>query len=58
MTHRRLHLRLGAYQKKSEDGGGVIAMIDSLIPGLDRELTASETVEKLAQTEYGELIPL
>merc|ERR1719174_591318 len=46
----------GAYQKKSEDSGGVIAMIDSLIADLDKELTEAETEEKLAQEEYEELM--
>merc|ERR1719487_532289 len=42
----------GAYSKKSEDSGGVISMIDTLIAELDRELTE----EKLAQEEYEELM--
>merc|ERR1719230_963118 len=46
----------GAYQKKSEDGGSVINMIDTLIAELDKELTESETEEKLAQEEYEELM--
>ena len=46
----------GAYQKKSEDSGGVISMIDSLIAELDKELTEAETEEKLAQEEYEELM--
>jgi len=46
----------GAYSKKSEDSGGVIAMIDSLIADLDKELTEAETEEKLAQEEYEELM--
>merc|ERR1712160_146182 len=45
-----------AYAKKTEDGNGVIAMIDSLIGDLDRELTEAETGEKLAQEEYEELM--
>merc|ERR1712160_23094 len=45
-----------AYSKKSEDSGGVIGMIDSLIAELDKELTESETEEKLAQEEYEELM--
>ena len=36
----------GAYQKKSEDSGGVISMID-LIAELDKELTEAGTKEKL-----------
>jgi len=46
----------GAYSKKSEDSGGVIAMIDSLIADLDKEMTEAETEEKLAQEEYEELM--
>jgi len=46
----------GAYKKKSEEGGGVISMIDSLIAELDKELTEAETEEKLAQEEYEELM--
>merc|ERR1711957_1114734 len=45
-----------AYAKKTEDGNGVIAMIDSLIGDLDREMTEAETGEKLAQEEYEELM--
>merc|ERR1712232_718353 len=46
----------GAYSKKSEESGGVIAMIDTLIKELDTELTEAETEEKLAQEEYEELM--
>ena len=46
----------GAYSKKSEDSGGVISMIDSLIADLDKEMTEAETEEKLAQEEYEELM--
>merc|ERR1719473_560640 len=46
----------GAYSKKSEEGGGVIAMIDTLIKELDMEMTEAETEEKLAQEEYEELM--
>merc|ERR1719158_415349 len=46
----------GAYSKKSEEGGGVIAMIDTLIKELDTEMTEAETEEKLAQEEYEELM--
>merc|ERR1712137_900568 len=42
----------GAYKKKGEQSGGVIAMIDSLIAELDKEMTEAETEEKLAQEEY------
>ena len=46
----------GAYKKKCEEGGEVIAMIDSVITELDMEMTEAETEEKLAQEEYKELI--
>merc|ERR1719197_419584 len=46
----------GAYKKKGEESGGVIAMIDSIIAELDREMTEAETEEKLAQEEYEELM--
>jgi len=46
----------GAYSKKSEEGGGVIAMIDTLVKELDTEMTEAETEEKLAQEEYEELM--
>merc|ERR1719502_2462683 len=44
----------GAYSKQSESGGGVIAMIDTLIKELDTEMTEAETEEKLAQEDYDE----
>merc|ERR1719451_45825 len=46
----------GAYKKKGEESGGVIAMIDSLVKDLDTEMTEAETEEKLAQEEYEELM--
>jgi len=46
----------GAYEKKGEESGGVIAMIDSLVKDLDTEMTEAETEEKLAQEEYEELM--
>merc|ERR1719230_1692459 len=46
----------GAYSKQSESGGGVIAMIDTLIKELDTEMTEAETEEKLAQEEYDEFM--
>jgi len=42
----------GAYQKKSEDNMGVMAMIDLLIADLDKEMTEAETTEKDAQADY------
>merc|ERR1712137_1072974 len=46
----------GAYSKKSDQGGGVINMIDLLIKEIDTELTEAETEEKLAQEEYEQLM--
>merc|ERR1719387_1501765 len=43
---------VGAYKKKSEEGTGVIAMIDLLIKDLDKEMTESTTAEKEAQIDY------
>merc|ERR1739838_721328 len=42
----------GAYQKKSEDSMGVMAMVDLLIADLDKEMTEAETTEKDAQADY------
>merc|ERR1711935_103984 len=42
----------GAYQRKSEDSMGVMAMIDLLIADLDKEMTEAETAEKDAQADY------
>merc|ERR1719450_1339123 len=42
----------GAYQKKSEDSMGVMAMVDLLIADLDKEMTEAETAEKDAQSDY------
>merc|ERR1712008_258086 len=42
----------GAYQRKSEDSMGVMAMIDLLIADLDKEMTEAETTEKDAQADY------
>merc|ERR1719291_1627083 len=42
----------GAYQKKDEEHGGVIAMMDLLLADLDKEMTAMTTDEKEAQSEY------
>ena len=46
----------GAYRKKSGEICGVIAMIDSLIAELDKEMTEAETEEKLAQEENEQLM--
>merc|ERR1719171_3399140 len=42
----------GAYEKKSEESTGVIAMIDLLVKDLDKEMTESKTAEKDAQADY------
>jgi septal ring factor EnvC (AmiA/AmiB activator) len=42
----------GAYKKKSEESGGVIAMIDLLIKDLEKEMTVAKTDEKDAQADY------
>jgi len=44
----------GAHKK--QDGGGVIAMIDTLVKELDTEMTETETNEKLAQENYEEMM--
>merc|ERR1740133_858984 len=46
----------GAYSKKSEESGGVIAMIDALIGDLEKEIQEMEFEEKDAQSEYEEFI--
>merc|ERR1719231_382428 len=43
---------IGTYGKKSEEGNGVIAMIDLLVKDLDKEMTEAETNEKDAQADY------
>merc|ERR1719188_1086858 len=45
-----------AYAKKSEESGGVIAMIDLLVKDLDTELTEAATEEKNSQEEYDKTI--
>jgi len=46
----------GAYKKKGEESTGVIAMIDTLVRDLDKEMTESETEEKLAQGDYEDMM--
>jgi len=41
-----------AYSKKSEESGGVMAMMDMLVADLDKEMQESEVEEKDAQKEY------
>merc|ERR1719326_2228824 len=42
----------GAYSKKSEESGGVIALMDMIVKDLDKEMTVAETEEKDAQADY------
>jgi septal ring factor EnvC (AmiA/AmiB activator) len=44
----------GAYSKKSEESGGVVAMLDLLIKDLEKEITYAETTEENAQKMYEE----
>jgi len=46
----------GAYQKKDQEGGGVVAMMDLLISDLDKEMAAAKTEEKAAQEEYEKFV--
>merc|ERR1719252_24112 len=46
----------GAYQKKGEQSGGVMAMMDMLVADLDKEIQEMEFEEKDAQAEYEEFI--
>merc|ERR1711920_446890 len=41
-----------AYTKKSQESGGVMAMMDLLIQDLDKEMTEAETEERNAQAAY------
>jgi len=43
---------VGAYGKKSEESGGVIALMDLLVKDLDKEMTEAEFTEKDAQEDY------
>merc|ERR1719215_924986 len=42
----------GAYSKKTENGNGVVAMIDLLVADLDKEVQTATVNEKEAQSEY------
>jgi septal ring factor EnvC (AmiA/AmiB activator) len=46
----------GAYKKKTEASGGVIAMIDLLIKDLDKEMTEAETEEHDSQADYEKMM--
>jgi len=41
-----------AYSKKSEQSGGVVALMDLLVKGLDKEMLEAEATEKNAQEDY------
>jgi len=45
-----------AFEKKTEESGGVIAMIDLLIKDLDKEMQEAEVEEKDAQKEYEKMM--
>merc|ERR1719271_2389295 len=47
---------IGTYGKKSEEGNGVIAMIDLLVKDLTKEMTEAEVTEKDAQADYEKLM--
>jgi len=46
----------GAYEKKTEESGGVIAMIDLLVKDLEKEMTEAETTEKDSQADYEKMM--
>merc|ERR1719263_2709413 len=43
---------VAAYSKKSEQGNGVIALMDLLVKDLDKEMLEAEATEKNAQKDY------
>jgi len=45
-----------SYSKKSEESNGIIAMMDSLIKDLDKEMTEAEVEEKDAQGDYEQMM--
>merc|ERR1719428_1548585 len=46
----------GAYKKKGEESGGVMAMMDLLVKELDKEMTEAEVNEKDAQGDYEQMM--
>merc|ERR1719335_600163 len=46
----------GAYKKKGEESGGVMAMMDLLVKELDKEMTEAEVEEKDAQGDYEQMM--
>jgi len=45
-----------AYSKKSQEGTGVLSMLDLLIKDLDKEMTEAETEENDSQAKYEQLM--
>merc|ERR1719498_1177331 len=45
-----------AYKSKGEESGGVIAMMDTMIDDLSKEMQTAELDEKSAQKEYEEFM--
>merc|ERR1719333_1864513 len=48
--------RPGAFKKKTEESNGVIAMLDTLIADLDKEMTVAGAEEKDAQADYEQMM--
>jgi hypothetical protein len=46
----------GAYSKKSEESNGVLAMMDSLVADLDKEMQEAEFEETDSQKEYEQMM--
>jgi len=46
----------GAYAKKGEESNGCIAMLDTMVADLDKEITEVDTEEKENQAEYEQMI--
>merc|ERR1719387_2507423 len=46
----------GAYEKKSEKSGGVMALMDMIVKEMTSEMKEAEYEEKTGQKEYGELM--
>merc|ERR1719375_1846676 len=46
----------GAYEKKSEKSGGVLALMDKIVGELEADMKDAGYAEKTAQKEYGELM--
>jgi hypothetical protein len=47
---------VGAYKKKGEESGGVIAMINLLVQDLDKEMTEAKVSEENAQEDYEQML--